>query len=106
MAGSSARVPSGRTARSGAYRATIAPPYTIKLPSGDHTGLNAGPATRRTGVPPCAGILNSPPPLGSLPPVTIHLLSGDQEAAPRHSGSVFHFASAPRSPGDDRGRPP
>src|SRR5438876_7446724 len=82
IAGNSTAVPSGRTARSGAYTLTLAPVYTIKVPSGDHTGFSAIPATRRTGAPPPTGILNRPGPFASLPPVTIHLTSGDQDAGP------------------------
>src|SRR5271169_5304328 len=74
--------PSGRTARRGTLAAVPGPAYTIKLPSGEHTGATAVPATRRTGEPPSSGILNSPGPLASEPPVRIHFLSDDQQFTP------------------------
>src|SRR6516225_5315851 len=80
--GNSTLVPSGCTARSGAKERTFVPAYTIRLPSGDQTGLSAGPATTRTGGPPSSGILKRPGPLAAFPPVTIHLPSGDQELEP------------------------
>src|SRR5438876_9527686 len=85
IAGSSTEVPFGLTARSGLSPATSGPAYTIRLPSGDHTGFNVRPATRRTGAPPSAGILNNTGPAASSPPVTIHFPSGDQQAVPRTS---------------------
>ena len=88
--------PSGRIARRGAKRDMVVPAYTIKVPSGDHTGFNPGLAGRRMGAPPTAGILNSPGPEPSYPPVAIHLPSGDQQGAPRTSmESVRGWNSAP-----------
>ena len=39
-------MPSARTASSGACVDTFGPAYTIRLPSGDHTGFGFDPATR------------------------------------------------------------
>src|ERR1019366_8184102 len=71
---------SGRTPRSSTWPTMKTPEYTISLSSGDKTGLTASPEMRRIGAPPSAGILNNPRPCASLPPVTIHLPSGDQSA--------------------------
>ena len=49
--------------------------------------IERGPDRSRTGAPPSTGILNSPSPLASLPPLTIQLPSGDQLAVPRASTS-------------------
>src|SRR5208282_1329459 len=94
--GNSTLVPSGRTARRGAKVLTFVPAYTIRLPSGDQTGLSACPATKRTGDPPSNGILKSPGPVASLPPVTIHFASGDQQLVPWTSiPSAMGWSSAP-----------
>ena len=69
----------------GANRDIVVPAYTIRVPSGDHTGFNPGFPGKRIGAPPAAGILNNPGPEASIPPVTIHLPSGDQQGAPRTS---------------------
>src|SRR4030095_9195448 len=80
----------------GAHNAESGPEYMINSPSGDQAGLKAGLDTMRTGSPLSTGILKSPGPLMSLPPVTIQLPSGDQEAAPRTSiDSPIGFSSAP-----------
>src|ERR1700721_3658120 len=82
ISGNLTPVPSERMARSGAKVRTFVPAYTIRLPSGDQTGLSAGPLAKRTGDPPSNGILKSPGPVASLPPVTIPLPSGDQQLEP------------------------
>jgi CRP-like cAMP-binding protein len=46
--GNSTLAPSGRTARRGAKVLTFVSAYTIRLPSGDQTGLSGGPLTKRT----------------------------------------------------------
>ena len=76
--------------------ATTGPVYTITVPSGDQAGLKAGPVIKRTGAQPSRGLLKSPGPVASLPPVTIHLSSADQPAAPRTSmASASGWGSPP-----------
>src|SRR5690242_8327764 len=83
ITGKSTLLPSGRTALSGATADTFGPVNTIKSPVGDQTGFEQAPEEMRTGTPPSTGILKSPAPAVSSPPVTIHLPSGDQSGAPR-----------------------
>src|SRR5436189_4930883 len=96
MSGRSKADPSGVTPRKGASGPIFAPEYRMTRPSGDHTGLSAGPSTSRTGSPPPTGILNNPGFVLAIPSATIHLPSGDQLAAPRTSSpSARDRLSAP-----------
>src|SRR5208283_1334165 len=63
------------------------PEYAINDPSGDHTGFRPIVLVSRTGDPPPVGILNSPLPFPSSPPVTIQRPSGDQSAEPSTSNA-------------------
>ena len=80
-------VPSGRMSKIGSKVNIFGPEYAINDPSGDHTGLRPSVLVSRTGSPPPVGILNSPLPCPSLPPVTIQRPSGDQSDEPSISNS-------------------
>src|SRR5262245_25177076 len=97
IGGSSTALPSGRTPSSGCRPPTIAPQYTISVPSDDQTGFTDTPFVSLMALSPLAESLKRPGPLPSSPPITTHAPSGDQSGEPCAFSVVDSVRDSPPS---------